>query len=287
MSERHQGERLQKVLANAGLGSRREIEEWIRAGRVRVDGRVAQLGERVGTDARIDVDGRRVGERRLRGRQRYAILYNKPEGEIVSRADPAGRPSVFERLPRLPVGRWIAVGRLDVNSAGLLIFTNDGELANRLMHPRQQIEREYAVRVLGEVTDEMLERLVNGVELDDGPARCEEIVRSGGEGVNRWFHLVIMEGRNREVRRLWEAVGARVNRLKRVRFGPVILDSRVKAGQWRELTDAERQALLEVAGLKNDRPWGALAPAGRRPLRKVSGGKSAVRGSPWGKPPRR
>jgi len=278
VAESQRGERLQKVLANAGLGSRREIEQWIRDGRVTVDGKPAELGQRVGPDAAIAVDGRRVGAKRLRTEGRSVIIYNKPEGEIVSRDDPEGRSTVFARLPKPPAGRWIAVGRLDVNSAGLLLFTNDGELANRLMHPRRQIEREYAVRVLGEVTDEMLQTLVNGVELEDGPARCEEIVRSGGEGVNRWFHLVIMEGRNREVRRLWDAVGATVNRLKRVRFGPVILDSKVKAGQWRELTPGERTALLAEAGLPDNRPWLDVLPPGRPGARKPS---------PWGRGARR
>ncbi|MEJ2576707.1 MAG: pseudouridine synthase [Gammaproteobacteria bacterium] len=275
MTDHGQGDRLQKVLANAGLGSRREIEQWIRDGRVTVDGRPAELGQRVGPGAEVAVDGRRVGATRLRSAGRSAIIYNKPEGEIVSRSDPEGRRTVFSRLPKPPLGRWIAVGRLDVNSAGLLLLTTDGELANRLMHPRRQIEREYAVRVLGEVTDEMLERLVNGVELEDGPARCEEIVRSGGDGANRWFHLVIMEGRNREVRRLWDAVGATVNRLKRVRFGPVILDSQVKAGQWRELTAVERAALLREAGLKNDQPWLSPPSPGRTTATRKP--------SPWGR----
>ncbi len=291
MTDQSAGERLQKVLANAGLGSRREIEDWIRAGRVQVDGRLAQLGERVTSEAQITVDGRKVGQRRLQAVERYVIMYNKPEGEIVTRDDPEGRPTVFQRLPRLRSGRWIAVGRLDVNSAGLLLFTTDGELANRLMHPSQVIEREYAARVLGEVTDEMLERLVKGVELEDGPARCEDISYAGGEGVNRWFHLVIMEGRNREVRRLWEAVGAKVNRLKRVRFGPIILDSSVKAGQWRELKPEERKALLETAGLADERPWGSLAtvrgsgtkkpPA--KPRSPVYGKPAAADASPYGK----
>jgi len=252
------GERLQKLLANAGLGSRRYLETLIAAGRIRVNGRVAKLGERASPDDRIEVDGRPVGGKRLATNQRLVILYNKPEGELVTRKDPSGRKTVFERLPRLPVGRWIAVGRLDVNSAGLILFTNDGELANRLMHPRTNIEREYAVRVNGAVTEEMVRRLVSGVELEDGPARFEDVVDAGGEGSNRWFHLVIMEGRKREVRRLWEAVGATVSRLKRVRYGPIILDSSVKVGQWRELDREERQALLHLVGLKNDRPWGRL-----------------------------
>jgi 23S rRNA pseudouridine2605 synthase len=259
------GERLQKLLAGAGLGSRRQIESLIAAGRIKVNGVVATLGDRATRDDRIEIDGRPVGHRRLAGHRRYAILYNKPEGEMVTRHDPEGRRTVFERLPRLPAGRWVAVGRLDVNSAGLLLFTNDGELANRLMHPRHRLEREYAVRVHGEVTPEMVRRLVNGVELDDGPARFEDVVDAGGDGTNRWFHLVIVEGRKREVRRLWEAVGVSVSRLKRVRYGPVILDSSVKAGQWRELTPDERRELLLAAGLQDQSAWGSLTP---RPTRR-------------------
>lgn len=260
-----EGERLQKLLANAGLGSRRQLETLIGEGRVRVNGVVAKLGDRAKPDDRIEVDGRPVGGKRLSESQRFVIIYNKPEGELVTRHDPEGRKTVFEHLPRLPAGRWIAVGRLDVNSSGLLMLTNDGELANRLMHPRTRIDREYAVRVHGEVTDEMVRQLVTGVELEDGPARFEDVVDAGGEGINHWFHLVIMEGRKREVRRLWEAVGATVSRLKRVRYGPIILDSSVKAGQWRELNPEERRALLAVAGLNDKRPWGSLAA---RPARK-------------------
>jgi 23S rRNA pseudouridine2605 synthase len=280
MTERRQpaaGERLQKVLANAGLGSRREIEGWIAEGRVKVDGKVARLGDRVGAEAQISVDDRPVSAKRIAGVERHVIMYNKPEGEVVSRHDPEGRPSVFHRLPRLRSGRWIAVGRLDVNSAGLLLFTTDGELANRLMHPRHVIEREYAVRVHGEVTEAMVKQLVNGVELEDGPARFEEVVESGGEGANRWFHLVIMEGRKREVRRLWEAVGVTVSRLKRVRYGPVILDSSVKAGRWRALDKDERQALLAAVGLKDDKPWGELRRPGAKKPGPKAAGKAAAR----------
>ncbi len=277
------GERLQKVLANAGLGSRREIEGWIRDGRVKVNGRVARLGARVGEEDRIEIDGRPVSARRLGGRERFVILYNKPEGEMVTRNDPEGRPTVFDRLPKPPQGRWIAVGRLDVNSSGLLLLTNDGELANRLMHPRYRIDREYAVRVHGEVTEEMVRQLVHGVELEDGPARFEDVVESGGEGLNHWFHVVIMEGRRREVRRMWEAVGAQVSRLKRVRYGPVILDSAVKAGQWRELNKEERRALLAAVGMKADRPWGTLF----RPGSRLGKRKDKVQGSPWRRRPRR
>ena len=274
------GERIQKLLANAGLGSRRHLEVLIGEGRIKVNGRVAKLGDRATADDRIEIDGRPVGGKRLSGNRRFAIMYNKPEGELVTRNDPEGRKTVFERLPRLPGGRWIAVGRLDVNSAGLLLFTNDGELANRLMHPRTQIAREYAVRVNGEVSDDMVRRLVTGVELDDGPARFEDVVESGGEGSNRWFHLVIMEGRKREVRRLWEAVGATVSRLKRVRYGPIILDSSVKVGQWRELDPEERRGLLAVVDIKDKRPWGSLS---RKPAKK----KSDSTFSPWTKKKRR
>ena len=262
-------ERLQKLLANAGFGSRRQLEGLIAEGRVKVNGKVAKLGDRATAEDRIEINGRPVGNRRLGGTQRYVIIYNKPEGELVTRKDPQGRKTVFERLPRLPTGRWIAVGRLDINSAGLLLLTNDGELANRLMHPRAAIEREYAVRVKGEVTDQMVRQLVTGIELEDGPARFEDVVQSGGEGSNQWFHLVIMEGRKREVRRLWEAVGVTVSRLKRVRYGPIILDSRVKAGQWRELDKDEKAALLQVAGLRDRRPWGSLGDKGR-PNKPVS-----------------
>ena len=273
-------ERVQKLLANAGLGSRRYLESLISEGRIKVNGVVAKLGDRATVDDRIEIDGRPVGGRRLSGNQRFVIIYNKPEGELVTRNDPEGRKTVFERLPRLPLGRWVAVGRLDVNSSGLLLFTNDGDLANRLMHPRTEIAREYAVRVKGEVTDEMVRRLVTGVELEDGPARFEDVVESGGEGRNRWFHLVIMEGRKREVRRLWEAVGATVSRLKRVRYGPIILDSSVKAGRWRELDREERRALLDVAGVKGDRPWGSLR---KRPAKK----RLDPPVSPWKKKKRR
>ena len=278
--ENNMGDRVQKLLANAGLGSRRHLETLISEGRIKVNGTVVKLGDRATADDRIEIDGRPVASKRLAGDKRFAIMYNKPEGELVTRNDTEGRKTVFERLPRLPFGRWIAVGRLDVNSAGLLLFTNDGELANRLMHPRTEIAREYAVRVNGEVTDAMVRQLVNGVELDDGPARFEDVVDSGGEGSNRWFHLVIMEGRKREVRRLWEAVGATVSRLKRVRYGPIILDSSVKVGQWRELEREERRELLDVVGLKADRPWGSLA---RRTVKK----KAAPTPSPWQKKKRR
>lgn len=276
MKPEESAERLQKLLANAGFGSRRQLEGLIAEGRIKVNGKVAKLGDRATAEDRIEINGRPVGSRRLGGTQRYVIIYNKPEGELVTRKDPEGRKTVFERLPRLPTGRWIAVGRLDINSAGLLLLTNDGELANLLMHPRAAIEREYAVRVNGEVTEQMVRQLVTGVELEDGHARFEDVVASGGEGSNRWFHIVIMEGRKREVRRLWEAVGVTVSRLKRVRYGPIILDSRVKAGQWRELDKEEKTALLEVVGVRDRRPWGTLGEK-VRPNKPVSPWKQRSR----------
>ena len=292
----NQGQRLQKVLANAGLGSRREIEGWIKEGRIKVNGKPAQLGMRVLGNESITINGKPVAEKRLAAAPRYVIMYNKPEGELVTRSDPEGRKTVFDRLPPLQQGRWISVGRLDINSAGLLLFTTDGELANRLMHPAQAIEREYAVRVHGSVTDDMLKRLVRGVQLEDGKARFEEVVSSGGEGTNRWFHIVLMEGRKREVRRMWEAVGATVNRLKRVRYGPIILDSKVKVGTWRELEKPERKDLLRVAGLKDSKPWGKLTKPGDRKKKikpgspwksRSSAGKGddrqSKKSSPWGK----
>lgn len=248
-----QGERLQKVLANAGFGSRREIETWIKAGRIKVNGQLASLGLRIHGDEQIKLDDKLLKPARLSAPERQVIIYNKPEGELVTRADPEGRPTVFSRLPRLKSGRWIAVGRLDINSAGLLLFTTDGELANRLMHPSQLIEREYAVRILGKVTEEMLKSMVNGIELEDGPARFEHIVESGGTGANRWFHVVIMEGRKREVRRLWEATGATVSRLIRVRFGPIVMGNRLFTGRSRPLEPDELKQLLQAAGIKNER----------------------------------
>jgi len=288
-----EGVRLQKALANAGLGSRREIEGWIREGRVRVNGKLAKLGDRIVPADHVRVDGKEVKRRPARRSEFRVIAYNKPEGELVTRHDPEGRRTVFTRLPRLKAGRWIAVGRLDINTSGLLLLTNNGELANRLMHPSRQVEREYAVRILGEVPAEALVRLTHGVELEDGPARFEEIVESGGEGANRWFHVLLQEGRNREVRRLWEAAGCRVSRLKRVRYGNIILGPRVFAGHSRDLTEEELAGLLELAGMKEPRPTGSPAGEGNAPSKPRR--KAAVRetgdaerkkpraGSPWGR----
>lgn len=227
-------ERVQKVLARLGLASRRTIEEWIVQGRVAINDRPAQLGDRVGPGDRIKVDGKLLAWRPGHSVPRV-LLYHKPEGEIVSREDPEGRPSVFDRLPALRKGRWIAVGRLDFNTSGLLIFTDDGELANRLMHPRYELEREYAVRLIGELTPQQIEELTSGITLEDGPARFQSLVDAGGEGANHWYRVTIKEGRNREVRRMFEALGLTVSRLIRVRYGPVALPPRLRRGMWMEL----------------------------------------------------
>jgi len=242
-------EKLQKVLARAGLGSRREMEAAIADGRVRVNSEVATLGDRIEMRDRVTFDGRPVTLRGAEEVPRRVIMYNKPEGELCTRKDPEGRRTVFDRLPRLKGERWIAIGRLDINTSGLLLFTTDGELANRLMHPSTQVEREYAVRVMGEVTKEQIVAMVEGVMLEDGPARFTDVQEFGGEGINTWFHVVIMEGRNREVRRLWESQGLTVSRLKRVRYGNIFLDKRAKAGEWVELSQDEIDDLAETAGL--------------------------------------
>ncbi|KFF47512.1 pseudouridine synthase [Gammaproteobacteria bacterium MFB021] len=244
-------EKLQKVLARAGYGSRREMETAIGAGRVKVNGSVATLGDRVGMRDRITLDDRPVNLRANDEVPRRVIMYNKPEGELCTRKDPEGRRTVFERLPRLKGERWIAIGRLDINTSGLLLFTTDGELANRLMHPSHQIEREYAVRVMGEVQREHVVNMVEGVMLEDGPARFTDVQEFGGEGINTWFHVVILEGRNREVRRLWESQGLTVSRLKRVRYGNIFLDKRAKAGEWLELSQDEIDELSTMAGLES------------------------------------
>lgn len=224
---------MQKLLAAAGLGSRREIETWIEAGRVSVNGRIARLGDRATLADEIKVDGRPA---KLSGAKNpRVLLYHKPVGELVTRDDPLGRPTVFSRLPP---GRWVAVGRLDINSSGLLLFTDSGELANRLMHPRYQVEREYEARVQGRLRPEDLEKLGSGVDLGDGPAAFTRIRLADGRqgsGTNRWYRVALREGRNREVRRLFEAVGVRVSRLIRVRYGPVELPRDLPPGQWREM----------------------------------------------------
>jgi 23S rRNA pseudouridine2605 synthase len=239
-------EKLQKVLAGHGLGSRRAMEQWIADGRIRVNGTVATLGDRVVASDALMVDGRALARKKQSHRH---ILYNKPTGEIVSRSDPEGRPSVFRSLPRLLRQRWIAVGRLDFNTSGLLLMTTDGALANRLMHPATAIEREYAVRLLGGLAPEQEQALLEGVLLEDGLARFTDIQAGRGDGANQWYYVVIMEGRNREVRRLFESQGLTVSRLKRVRFGNVFIPSRIKAGKWADLTADEVTELYRLAGV--------------------------------------
>ena len=252
MSETSSGkERLQKLLARAGVGSRRGVEALIAEGRVNVNDEPAELGVRVSASDKVEVDGRAVDLSSVETPSRRVIVYNKPEGEITTRNDPEGRPTVFERLPSLTGQRWIAVGRLDITTSGLLLFTTDGELANRLMHPSWEVDREYAVRIFGDVDDAMIERLREGVELDDGMARFTDVVYWGGSGHNHWYYVAIMEGRNREVRRLWESQGVQVSRLKRVRHGPIFLPSRLSVGRWEELGQKDVDTLSEAVGLES------------------------------------
>ena len=230
-------ERLQKLLAAQGYGSRREIEGWIEAGRLRVNGVVARLGARAVPGDLVELDGKTLALKAAGARPRV-LLYHKPDGEMVTRSDPEGRPTVFQRLPPIPGGKWVAVGRLDINTAGLLLITDSGELANRLMHPRYEVEREYAVRVLGALTPQERSRLLEGVPLEDGVGRFDRLEPSGAaEGANRWYRVVLREGRNREVRRLFEAVGRKVSRLLRVRYGPVELPHDLRPGRWAELDE--------------------------------------------------
>lgn len=230
-------EKLQKVLARAGHGSRREIESMIAAGRVSVDGKIATLGDRVESSKslKIRIDGHLVSIAESATEVCRVLAYYKPEGELCTRSDPEGRPTVFDRLPRLRGSRWIAVGRLDVNTCGLMLFTTDGELANRLMHPSREVEREYAVRVFGQVDDDKIRQLSKGVQLEDGPAAFKTLKFGGGEGINHWYNVTLTEGRNREVRRLWEAVGVQVSRLMRVRYGDITLPKGLPRGGWTEL----------------------------------------------------
>lgn len=237
------------MLADAGIASRRQIERWITEGRITVDGRLAQIGERLTGRERVFVNGRRVRLAISRQGPRDSYLaYYKPVGELTSRSDPEQRSTVFDALPAPSRGRWISVGRLDMSTSGLLLFTTDGALAHRLMHPRYGLEREYAIRLLGEPTEEQLEQLRSGVELEDGPARAESVEVRGGKGANVWCHVVVKEGRNREVRRLFDGVGLVVSRLIRVRYGPVSL-GQMHRGETRRLTAAEVAALYRAVGL--------------------------------------
>ncbi len=241
--------KLHKVLAEAGMGSRRDMEELIVAGRVSVNGEPAHIGQRIMPTDQVRINGKPV-KRKLANKPPRVLLYHKPTGEIVSHADPEGRPSVFDKLPPMKTAKWLAVGRLDFNTEGLLMLTTSGDLANRFMHPRYSVEREYAVRVVGELAEGMRQKLLNGVELDDGPANFLRIRDGGGEGTNHWYHVALAEGRNREVRRMFEAAGLMVSRLIRTRHGPISLPKGLKRGRWEELEDNQVRALMASVGLK-------------------------------------
>ncbi len=242
-------EKLHKVLADLGLGSRHQMETWITEGRIKVNQQTAKLGDRVTPTDVLRVNGRVIKRKPHIIQTPQLLCYNKPVGEVSTRRDPEQRPTVFQSLPRPSTGRWIVIGRLDLNTSGLLLFTTDGELANRLMHPAQEIERVYAVRVLGTVSENMLQHLVNGVELEDGMAKFEHIEEAGGEGANHWYHVVLREGRKREVRRLWESQGVSVSRLTRIQFGPIALPPRLRTGKALLLEEEQVVSLYEYAGL--------------------------------------
>ena len=248
------GERIQKVLARGGVGSRREIESWIAEGRFKLNGVAVKLGDRLKAGDYLQLNERVVHWEKFAIQPTRVLLYHKPTGEVVTRRDPEGRPVVFTQLPTLTTARWISVGRLDINTSGLLLVTNNGELANRLMHPSTEVEREYAVRILGDLSDATLEKLKQGVELEDGKAKFDAIRFFGGEGANKWYHVIVSEGRNRLVRRLWESQEVVVSRLMRIRYGPVVLPERLKACTFYELTDKELDLLFEFAGLERVEP---------------------------------
>ena len=245
------GEKLQKILARAGQGSRRELEDVIAAGRVSVDGKIAALGDRIQLNAstKIRIDGNIINLIPAQKEICRVLMYYKPEGELCTRSDPEGRATVFDRLPRLSGSRWVAVGRLDINTSGLLLFTTDGELANRIMHPSHEVEREYSVRVFGNVDEAMLNRLRKGVQLEDGPANFKQIKAAGGTGINQWYDVTLIEGRNREVRRLWESQGVEVSRLIRIRYGNIKLEKGLPRGGWEEMGLEQVNYLRELVGL--------------------------------------
>jgi len=248
------GERIQKVLARGGLGSRREIERWIDEGRLKLNHNIVKLGDRLKEGDHLQLNERVVHWEKFAIQPTRVLLYHKPTGEIVTRRDPEGRPLVFTQLPELLTARWISVGRLDINTSGLLLVTNNGELANRLMHPSTEVEREYAVRILGDVSDATLEKLKQGVALEDGIAKFDAIRFFGGEGANKWYHVIVNEGRNRLVRRLWESQEVVVSRLMRVRYGPIVLPDGLRTRDFYELTDKELDLLFEFAGLERVEP---------------------------------
>jgi 23S rRNA pseudouridine2605 synthase len=249
IKNRTMNERIQKLLAIAGVASRREAERWIADGRVTVNGVIATLGDRAGRHDEVRVDGRSIDVSDA-GKSCRVIAYNKPIGEVCTRNDPEGRATVFDHLPKTKNERWINVGRLDINTSGLLLFTTDGEMANKLMHPSSEIDREYAVRVRGDVDEEMIKRLKEGVMLEDGIARFTDVRFFDGDGQNKWYHVVVMEGRNREVRRLWESQGVTVSRLKRVRYGCIFLPGNVPVGTWVEMGQKDVNELYDLVGVR-------------------------------------
>jgi 23S rRNA pseudouridine2605 synthase len=244
--------RLQKLLAAAGLGSRRSIEQWIRDGRITVAGRVAQLGDRAGPGDEVLLDGRKIDIPAAKASTRELLLYHKPVGEMTTRSDPQGRPTVFERLPQPLDGRWIAVGRLDVNTSGLLLLTTDGELAHRLMHPSSEIDREYLVRIRGRPSPVAIKQLLEGVQLDDGPARFDSVIQDQTDGSHTTFRVMLHEGRNREVRRIWSAIGFEVSRLMRIRYGPIELPRDLRPGGWQNAAPELTERLAAAVNLLTD-----------------------------------
>jgi 23S rRNA pseudouridine2605 synthase len=240
-------QRIQKVLAQLGLGSRRKVELWIVEGRIKVDGKVAILGDQIDQQSVVELDGQRITLSESVEQTLQVLLYHKPVGEVCTRSDTHGRAIVYDKLPKLDAGRWIGIGRLDINTTGLLLFTNDGELANQLMHPRNQVVREYMVRVLGRITNEMLTRLQLGVELEDGVAKLKIIKSTQSEGINQWFHVAVREGRNRIIRRLWESQNVSISRLIRVAYGPIKLPKDLKLGDSKLLTAKQIKLLQNLA----------------------------------------
>lgn len=292
-------DKLQKLLAHAGHGSRREIEKWIDDGRITVNGKRAKLGDRASASDRILLDGKLVYLTHRSNEPIKALIYHKPEGEICTRKDPKGRPTVFENLPSIPNGRWVSVGRLDINTSGLLLFTNSGELANKLMHPSTGLEREYLVRIRGEASPATVEKLTKtGVDIDGKPARFESVLQAdmADEGTNHWYRVIIKEGRYREVRRMWDAVGHTVSRLKRIRYGTVKLTRDIKRGQHTKIAPKQLEKLVCSVGLDSEfasqlysakggfhsskgGPKRANAGPGKRPVHdKSSSGKRSRRG---------
>lgn len=248
-------DKLQKLLAHAGLGSRREIETWITDGRISVNGKRAKLGDRAEAADRILLDGKLMSLSEVGGQQIKALIYHKPEGEICTRKDPKGRPTIFENLPGIPGGRWVSVGRLDINTSGLILLTNNGELANKLMHPSTGIEREYLVRIRGAATQETLTLLTgDGVDIDGKPAKFERVLASdmADQGTNHWYKVVIKEGRYREVRRMWDAVGHTVSRLKRIRYGTIKLTREVKRGHHAKIAPMQLEKLVASVGIQDE-----------------------------------